>query len=349
MWIYWVMFLWPALACLSGSAGKYKPQAGSWLLLFLGYVLAIGLRHDVGGDWGNYVRIFRTVSKLDFEDVLEMGDPGYHLLAWWLSSMGADYHILNLVCAVICCSGVFIFARTTPRPWLAVTVAVPYLLVVVGMGYVRQSVALGLAMMGLVALTRKSNFGFVVLVLLGATFHKSAVLLVPLAILATPKNKLWTAIWAGVAGAVGYVVLLGESTEKLVSTYVNSDIQSEGAMVRVAMNLVPALFFLRWRDKLKLPKAESNLWLIMAIITLAAVPALFLFKASTAVDRLMLYMLPLQLFVAAHVPDMMASSNSGKRTWIGYMVAMYGLVFIVWFNFATHAGLWEEYDIWWPE
>jgi hypothetical protein len=46
------------------------------------------------------------------------------------------------------------FCRTQPRPWLALTLAFPYLVVVVAMGYTRQGVAIGLEMLALLALER---------------------------------------------------------------------------------------------------------------------------------------------------------------------------------------------------
>ena len=36
------------------------------------------------------------------------------------------------------------FVRRQPMPWLGLLVAIPYLVIVVGMGYSRQAIALGL-------------------------------------------------------------------------------------------------------------------------------------------------------------------------------------------------------------
>ncbi len=60
----------------------------------------------------------------------------------------------------------------------------PYLINIVAMGYTRQSVALGFAMIGLAALGEQRVRRFVLWVLVGALFHKSAVLLLPIAALA---------------------------------------------------------------------------------------------------------------------------------------------------------------------
>ena len=54
--------------------------------------------------------------------------------------------------------------------------------------------AIGLVMLGLVALADRKTLRFVMLVAFAATFHKSAAILMPLAILAGTKRKIWTAI-----------------------------------------------------------------------------------------------------------------------------------------------------------
>ena len=88
---------------------------------------------------------------------------------------------------------------------------------------------MGLALLGLVGLAKQSNLQFVLCVALAATFHKSAVLLVPLAVLATPGSRLWTGLWVSIATAVLYYLLLSDSVDGLVVNYLEAGYQSEGA------------------------------------------------------------------------------------------------------------------------
>ena len=100
-----------------------------------------------------------------------------------------------LIAGAICAIGLVVFCLNLPRPWLALAVAVPYLVIVVCMGYTRQGVALGLAMLGLVALGKKGIGWFVFWVMLAAMFHKTAVLLLPLAALAAAHNRFVAMAW----------------------------------------------------------------------------------------------------------------------------------------------------------
>jgi hypothetical protein len=239
--------------------------------------------------------------------------------------------------------GLVAFCRQQPRPWLALAVAVPYMVVVVAMGYSRQGEALGLAMLGLVGLARRNNLQFVLLVALAATFHKSAVLLVPLAVLAEPRGRLWTGLWVGIAAVLLYWVLLADSVDALMAGYVEAQYQSEGAAVRIAMNAMPAALLLLLRKRVAWQQvAERNLWTMLALAALAAVVALLVSPSSTAVDRVALYLIPLQLFVFARLPDLLGHGRD-RRHWVVAVVLYYAAVLLVWLVFATHSQYWLPY------
>ena len=213
------------------------------------------------------------------------------------------------------------------------------------MGYSRQALALGLALLGMVAIAKQSNLQFVLCVALAATFHKSAVLLVPMAVLATPGSRLWTGLWVGIATAVLYYLLLADSVDGLVTNYLEAGYQSEGAAVRIAMNALPATILLLFRKKFVWRPAERNLWISMSVLALASVAWLLVSSSSTAVDRVALYLIPLQLFVFARLPDVLGRGRS-VRMWVIAVVIYYAAVLLVWLNFATHAFAWVPYHSW---
>src|SRR5690554_6934562 len=148
---------------------------------------------------------------------------------------------------MILMTGVVRFARAQPLPWLALMAAVPYLIIVVGMGYTRQSAALGLLLIGLVSLGNAQMRWFVFWVMLGATFHKSVVLMLPVAALASTSNRFWSLLWIGLMSVVGGYLFVFDSADALWANYVEADIQSQGGMIRVLMSAVPAVLFFTFR------------------------------------------------------------------------------------------------------
>lgn len=347
---YWAMFLLVALgAVLTTKPGTAYSRSGiAWFFVFVGLAILVGLRHEVGGDWGNYQENFFNDQGMSLAEALQGKDAGFQFLSWLAMQVDGDVHLVNFFCGVVFSAGLVVFCRAQPRPWLALTVAVPYLVIVVAMGYSRQGVAIGLTMLGMVALSRQHNWLFVAAVVAAATMHKSAIVLLPLAILATPRRKIWTAVWAGVTIVVMYTVLIADSLESFVTNYVEAEYSSEGAAVRIAMNVLPAIVLLVARRRLNLAPAERNLWLLMALLAIACAAWLPLAASSTAVDRLALYLIPLQLFVFARLPELLTAKvgRAGDTMWVYVVIIYYAVVQFVWLNFAIHASGWLPYKSW---
>jgi hypothetical protein len=350
MWPYWFLFAVPAWLAFTRlrPASPVGSPAGRWpdwwRVVFVLLVLMIGLRHQVGGDWGNYVEPIKTAGRQTLSTALSKGDPAYSLLNWLAAKSGLGLYFVNTVSAAIFSWGLVVFCRAQPRPWLALAVAVPYLVTVVAMGYTRQGTAIGLAMLGLVALSDRKLLRFVVFVALAATFHKSAVILMPLAALAGTRNRWWTLLWVGVSSAVFYVLLLQEAVEALTAGYIEAQYQSQGAAIRIAMNAVPAVLFLWLRHRFAMPQADRMFWIWMSLGALGFVGWLLASPSSTAVDRVALYWIPLQLFVLSRLPNALGSSHGSNSTLVRWVVAYSATVLFVWLVFATHAVYWVPYQ-----
>lgn len=344
---YWFLFLLPAYGALReqpvpAGAGRRKPlYVGITLLL----TIMIGLRYEVGGDWIHYLPYLYRTRYLPFSDVFGQSDPGYILLNWIVGQTFDEIWAVNLLCGLIFSIGLVAFARIQPRPWLAILVAVPYLIIVVAMGYSRQAVAIGLVMLGLVALTRDgSNVRFVIWVALAATFHKTALMLVPIAALSSDRGRIWTVAWVGAATLQLYYLFLQDSVEGLVTNYIEAQYQSQGAAIRVTMNALPAALFLLARRRFYLAPAERRLWMIMALLALGFVVLLVVSPSSTAVDRMALYLIPIQLFVLSRLPEAFPAKSDGTNQTAVAVIVYCAAVLFVWLNFATHARLWLPYQ-----
>lgn len=352
MWPYWLVFLFPAILAIysrrrlpSRISGVHSLRLNlSWLIAVILFSIVIGFRFEVGADWDAYLGFLYRARMMGFLDSLALSDPGYQAVNWLSASMGWGIAGVNLASGFVFSLGLAVFCRSMPRPWLAMTVAVPYLLIVVAMGYSRQGMALGFAMLGLVSLGRQQNFWFVVWVLLAAACHKSALLLLPIAALASTRNRYWTAIWVGAIGLVAYFVLLEEHVDRLYNIYIEAEYQSQGAYIRLAMNAVPAVLLLIFRRRFPFAKSEAPLWRWFALISLGMIPLLFVVPSTTAVDRVALYMLPLQLVVFTYLPDVLKRYINVSIVVVG-VVFYYAVVQFVWLNYANHAEAWLPYQI----
>jgi hypothetical protein len=319
-------------------------QAGSKLLM-LGAVmiaLAVGLRYEVGADWETYKFLFSYARYADLGRVLKIGDPGYQLLNWAVQRAGIEIWLVNLVCGTIFAVGLFRFARSQPDPWLTLVVAIPYLVVVVAMAYTRQAAAIGIMMAGLASLQRGASIPrFAAYIAVAALFHKTVVLVLPLVILASQRSRLLNLL-AGIAGSILlYDIFLSASVEGFVRNYIEAEYNSQGALIRVVMNLVPAIALLLFRRRLPFDPVEARMWTYFALAAAAMPLALATLPSTTVVDRLSLYLIPLQLAVLPRLVHLLKQRNFGRFLVILYAV----MVMFVWLNFAVHAKFWVPYRI----
>lgn len=349
MTVYWLLLLVPWLAAI-GRPRLYSNSLAesSWRLSFQLYfvmlLLLMGWRHQVGGDWGHYLPMIDAALHQSFDEAMgQNGDMAYKALTWLSAHAGAGIYGVNLVCALVFAFGLMVFCHNSPRPWLSLAVAVPYLVIVVAMGYTRQGVAIGLAMIGLVALDKGGMAKFVIWVVLGALFHKTALILIPMAIFAGRKN--WVAL-AGVllTAVLLFFLLLSEYVDNLVAGYITDQYSSSGAAIRIAMNAVPAVVFLVFRQRFDLLDAQRKFWTWMSFGGLAFIGLLAVSPSSTAVDRVALYWIPLQLYVWSRWPAAMARTHNAQLPWV-VGVLLYSLaVQFVWLFYADHSHLWVPYQ-----
>jgi hypothetical protein len=370
MWPYWLMFLVPAWSALSsvdgpamGAVRRPRGFAFSWALTWLVATLLIGFREEVGGDWGNYFDYLFKAAGLGIVDVLRESEPGYLLLNWISAQMDWGIYGVNVICGALFATGLIALCRRQPLPWLALAVAVPYLLIVVAMGYSRQGVALGLAMLGLVALGDGSTVRFVALTTLAATFHKSAVLLLPIAALAATRNRYWTLLWVGLVAAVAYKLMLENDVENLYTNYVQAESQSSGTLPRLLMNGLPAAAFFVWRSRFRFSESDARLWTWFAILSFVLLGLFVVSPSTTAVDRIALYLLPLQLVVFSHLPLALNETKSPEVTTnravsgeptlnrknvmivVAAILAYYAAELFVWLNFGANSFSWIPYQL----
>jgi hypothetical protein len=305
----------------------------------------IGLRDEVGADWAAYERIYFYSGIMDFADTLSMIDPAYALLNWFAYSAEVGIWFVNFVCGAILVWGLLQFANRQPNPWLCILVAIPYLVIVVGMGYTRQAVALGFILAGLADFERRSLIRFVILIGLAAAFHKTAIVVLPLVALATQRNRFIVMAFFAAVGFVLFTFLFERAMGIITAAYLEQDYDASGAMIRVFMNVVPAMIFLMFWKRFQLSPVQLRLWRNFSLAALATVPMLFIATSSVIIDRLAIYLIPLQLFVFGRLP--WAFPNGGKPNGqIALAVALYsGLVQATWLNAASHAEYWIPYKV----
>jgi hypothetical protein len=354
---YWIAFLIAATGALTERSRlptvdvpRQRPRGlnGTWWLVAVGLALFIGLRHEVGGDWYTYLENYQSLDWGAFWDHQRLGsilarDPAYRMFEWLSQEVGFGIYGVNLLAALVFAYGLARFCRALPMPWLALTAALPYLVTVVAMGYTRQAVAIGCAMVAFTWLIQGNRMRFVIWIALGSLFHQTALILIPLAILATTKRWFVALLSSIGLGALGFALAFQEPIARLSHGYLAASYESEGAMIRLAMNALPALLFLMRKQHFAMNPTEKRLWSWFAWASISLLALLSLSPSSTAVDRIGLYLIPIQLAIAAHWPAAY-QRLLGQRAAVFLTLVYSTSVLATWLLFANHAFAWLPYQ-----
>lgn len=342
---YWLLFaLFAVGAMIAPSDLRRGRPVGAMVVGIVVLIVMIGLRDRIGVDWTNYLRAWegaRTRSLSNFLD-FRPGDPVFYSLLWGLQRLGAPFWTLNFLCAIPFVWGLVRFARRQPNAWLAIAVAVPYLVIVIAMSTTRQATAIGFIFLALVSFKFGNNKGFLGWTLVAAAFHSSAIAVLPFAGLSLARNRFQSVALLLITAIAAYATLgstFGDYSRDYLNRYT---ITSSGAIYRVWMNIVPAIIYLTVSKRLPFSDQERNMWRNFSLLAIASVPMLFVIQSTTAVDRLLLYAFPLQIMMLAWLPYLFR----GRAQQLGIILAILiylGLQQYVFFNYALNAYAYIPY------
>lgn len=334
--------------CVAGLPALFhfrRKQAGLWAMAWLVYVLFLGLRHEVGGDWTGYLIITETISNSTLQESMAYQEPLYALITWASTRLGFGVYGSNLFGAVVFCTGLFAFCARLPNRWLALAAATPFLVIVAVMSGNRQGMAIGVL---LFVMSRWKEWGLAkraLGTLLAGMFHSSAILLLVLTILDLKINRA-VKFMAVVALTILAIWLVSRSDAvwyRYTTIYRNQShgAYSPGAIQHLSLNLVPAvLMLLSQKSWQKLPVDWGLLkplcW--MAVGLLALVPFF-----TVAVGRMSLYLFPVSISFIATFPSLVQRAE-GRALIRLISVTALGGVLAVWLAFANTAFTYHPYQ-----
>lgn len=339
---YWIMFSVVAFAAVLPAKRVHNVNWFAWVGVIAAFSFLIGFRYKVGGDWYSYQRIMINAVGVAFPKALFTLEPGYAALNWLSANIVNSIYFVNTICAMIFMVGIADFCLRQAHPALGLLISMPYMIIVMGMGYTRQSAAFGFELLALTMLSELNVLFGALFLVCGALFHKTVLVLLPILVIARSKSKILTVC------VIIFIVLqvinsaVFSEYSLLVDNYLKRDRYSSGGVIRVAMNFVPAIIFIIFGRRLERNAAEQRLWLWMSIISIAAIPAVFF--ASTAVDRLALYLMPIQIYVITRIDRLFTEPLSALVFRI-LVVVYYGLVLVVWLNYGDNASSWLPYRV----
>jgi hypothetical protein len=273
-----------------------------WVVL-LGLFLFSAFRFRVGCDWAGYYYNYLGGSSLYYSEALGFREPLWWLVQVALNRASIPYPWVNVLTSAIFFTGIHALARRQPDRLGFLVLLFPILIINMPMSGIRQGAAIGLLCLSMLALIDHRPWRFVAWTLLASTIHASAMaflLLTPLATGEYTRVRIAFSIVLAVPGF--YFMSLTDEVQFAIERYVDTDIEAFGAIFRVAILALSALYYfvvLRSAWARQFPKdfglASIGAWMMMALILVMPL-------SSVVADRFGYYLIPIQTMIFARIP-----------------------------------------------
>ena len=328
------------LALLAVLGKPYREIRVIWWLVFVLLIVFVGLRHNVGMDWNNYLGMHSAVGQRDFIEALEVTEPGYAILIYIGNLLDGQIYVTNILAGSISLVGLMLFARRSPNPFMALAYAFPYLIVVMFMSGARQATALGVIFVMYAYWDRLGIVGKTLLVLLATMFHTSAIIFLSFVALGMRISNALKVFMASVFTSISIYYLVNAGRSTVYQRYFEEAADAaSGAAFHVALVAIPAaayFIFPSARDKL-FPTPFLRHLAFAALLTVLLIP----FSTITA-SRLSTYWFPMAVWVWASLP---LAFGHNVRALVKLVLALV-TIFITWawLSLSNSSTAWLPYE-----
>ena len=309
-----------------------------FFLLILFLALFIGLRDNVGGDYVTYSNFFTEYLEEDLSFNFTT-EPFFYLFYKFIGYIGLNLYAANLISAILLLTSLSLIIIKEKYPLNGLFLSFPVLLVIVGMGFNRQSIALSMIMFGLLFWDR-SFIKYSIFVIIASLFHKSAIIMILFNRLNLKFSNIYSFIILIFVSLLIYLFISPAILLNTLKGYPLFEIKSYFSYLRVVYILLPSLILLTFKKSFFIYKDYLflNKYSIFSLILL---PAMVL--NVTIANRLSFYFLPLSIIILSRLP--MIFSTLKIRNSLIVIIHLITLCYFTFFIFyANNINGWIPYN-----
>lgn len=314
-------------------------------LIFLMFFL--GLRYEIGADWFNYIYMYEYINGLTLYESILFTDPGYGFLNYISHFFNLkDTILINFVCSFLFLLPFFFYPRKIYNYWIPLLVSFPYLILVVSMGYTRQSVAISFFIIAIIFALENKFLQLFLFSFLAFLFHKSSIIiLIFYPIILFPRffanNIVFYTYMFFSFIFMSIVIFISSVTGENIYTSKSSEISSSGAIFRVLAHILPLIFYIIYRPLLR--KILLNKLMLFDCLVYLILFTLFLsFGFSTLADRFNLYLIVFDILVFSYLYLLLNKFN--RLTMMCFIILFNTLLLFIWLNFGAWSKAWLPYQ-----
>mgnify|MGYP001261689797 CR=1 FL=1 len=343
----------------------HKPEklnAYSYIFLILLFSIFIGLRNEIGCDWTAYKNIFNLTkcttsdgtinlcNKFGIYNTLEylkFKEIGFSSINLIISKFGGNLYFSNYFFSLLFVIPLLNFCSNLKRPFLAILVSYPYLITVIGIGTIRQAIAIAFLMVGINALNKNKIYKYYFFNSFSIIFHYSSLIFIFLPLLISPKrniklkkNKKFLFYLFLILG-LSLIIFNNNYFSYQLNGYLNyiEATSFKSPLMVWSMISLPAIFILKNYKDIK-EEDENRFWKNYSIICILMIFLIFFNNIISL--RLLLYFLPLKIYALSNLPQISIFKYFPTKAYlITFVISLSTLT--VWLNFANHSYCYLPY------
>lgn len=304
----------------------------TFFFTFILLIVFIGFRLHISGDWSNYLIEYYAD---DFRLIVstEILSDALLLLC---RKLGLDFSGFVFIQSLICCLCLFIFISKLKFPYIGLLFAIPTLISIVFMGYIKQSMAVSFSLIAIIYFFEKKYILFASIIILSSFFHISSLMLFSI-IFALRLNFY---IYATPFIVFSLLLVFLGYLDTYIEEYIILRAVSFGAPLRTFLNVIPLFFLIFFKNNWKNEFDNYNIVFWIGIINVL----IFLssFFVSNFADRLSFYFIFYQIYIFGNLLFVIPNYKL-RQILILYFILQTTIVFYIWLSFGLHSNWWLPY------
>jgi len=355
---YLSIYIYFSIISLSEIKLSEDTKKSYFFLLFIFMLLFISGRHYVGGDYVSYINIFEE-AKENPEAFLQLHGLAY--IIHFVHKLNLNFFFFNFICALIFLAGIFKFLNITNERLFVFILLIPTMIYLVGMGYTRQSVSIGLLCYAIYYWSENMNVKKYIFFILSVFVHISSIIFIFLLFyksyekIKISKLLLLTFFTTSILYLFYYLYFnnfdnLSSSLGLELRLVKNSPLK----FLKFLAHIVPILVFLIFRKKFNKDKKIYPLYFFFIVSTVFVIILMFVLKQLTEqssyidviADRVLIPFLLIEALIFVRLYSLI---NLEYKFLFKVLILFYfGLMLFVWLEFADNSFAWQPYrSIFW--
>lgn len=330
----------------SSKFSFYKVNSKKLLIANLIFVsIFIGFRESVGGDWYNYLNIYNESKNLDFFLNVYKRYGIYSFFGLTFGNLNIPVNFTNYIYSSIFIYGIYEFIKTDRNPYFSLIIFFPIFLIIVGMGFTRQSAAIGIYLYLISKMKFQPIFDMSLILFSIFLIHISAVFcILPFFCKYIFNKNNYNLIFIVIILIILFSTIFIEQIYFYIQYYIYKDvIYSVGAIPRIILCVIPSIIFF-YNFKFFKEKDNFIIWFFSASISIIFFLLIMIKTTNPALDRFAFFLIPFQAYVYKELLENIKNEHILVFVKIS-LVVIYILIFIFWLKFAIHSKYWLPYMI----